>query len=313
MAEPPNRQICLKSSTTSSISIKNLPREVLWIIFSYMDQNTAQSSAASCKLWFEMIRVNSDLSSHICLKPIELHELDERLRDLQFIWARWPVLKTVHFSGYYPIYGLPINATEKIAKYSLRLVDSRDCPTLEKITISASYSLTRFSLELIGNSTSNLKDIYIRFINPIKDMNIHYFQTYICQLLFRFTNSLQRVQIQVLELYYINALFPDLKDITDLYVVKTTSFVNLIKFDLRKMCWQFKNLKRFHINVSLGIKSETDNYWVDDYWVKNEFSEDVDTIFQDITDVKIQCYRDTGGIIFTIAKKPNQKTEILTY
>ena len=68
--------------------------------------------------------------------------------------------------------------------------------------------------------------------------------------------------------------------------------------------------------MSLGIRSETDDYWVDDHWVKNEFPEDVDTIFQDITDVKIQCYRETQytrGIIFTIAKKPNQKTEILTY
>ena len=119
-----------------------------------MDQKTAQSSTATCKLWFELIRGNSDLSSHICLKPIELHELDERLWDLQLIWARWPVLKTIHFLGHYPIY-----ATEKIAKYSLRLVDSTNCPTLKRITISASYCLTRFSLELIGNSTSNLKDI----------------------------------------------------------------------------------------------------------------------------------------------------------
>ena len=295
-----------KSSTTSSITVENLPREILWIIFSYMDQKTAQSSTATCKLWFELIRGNSDLSSHICLKPIELHELDERLWDLQLIWARWPELKTIHFLGYYPIY-----ATEKIAKYSLRLVDSTNCPNLKRVTISASYCLTRFSLELIGNSTSNLKDICIRFVNPIKDMNIHYFQTCFSQLMFRLTNSLQRLQIQVLELYYINALFPDLRDITDLYVVNTT-FNDFIQYDLGKMCQQFKNLRKFHINVSLHMKSL--DLKITDYYDPV----DVDTIFQDITDVKIQFYRypidrDTGEMVFTIIKKPNQKTEISTY
>ena len=345
-----------KSSTTSSITIENLPREILWIIFSYMDQKTAQSSTSTCKLWFELIRGNSDLSSHIYLEPIELHELDERLWDLQLIWARWPVLKTIHFLGYYPIY-----ATEKIAKYSLRLVDSTNCPTLKRVTISASYCLTRFSLELIGNTTfrgatspasapgqgkttitwrraaagpaafyfanqgktavlSHVapltfkpKDIYIKFVNPIKDMNIHYFQTYFCQLLFWLTNSLQRVQIQVLELYYIEALFPNLRDITDLYVMNTT-YNDFLYYDLGKMGHQFKNLRKFHINVNCHMKSKFEDYYEFPADIRDFWQARIDKKFQDITDVKIQIYRGahyTGEMFFTIIKKPNQKTEIV--
>ena len=52
-----------ESSTTSSISIENLPREILSIIFTYMDQKTVQSSTATCKLWFDLIRGNSNLSA----------------------------------------------------------------------------------------------------------------------------------------------------------------------------------------------------------------------------------------------------------
>ena len=113
----------------------------------------------------------------------------------------------------------------------------------------------------------------------------------------------------MLDLYYINALFPDLRDITDMYVVNTT-FNDFIQYDLGKMCQQFKNLRKFHINVSLHMsESRFENHYD---------PEDVDTIFQDITDVKIQFYRypidwDTGEMVFTIIKKPNQKSEISTY
>ena len=61
-----------------------------------------QSSTATCKLWFELIRGNSSLSSHICLKTME--DIDKQLCDLELTRARWPALKTVDILGEYSIF-----------------------------------------------------------------------------------------------------------------------------------------------------------------------------------------------------------------
>ena len=74
MEEPP------ESSTTSSISIENLPREILWIIFSYMDQKTVKSSTATCKLWFDLIHSNSDLYGRIYKKRTSKERLQRLIR-----------------------------------------------------------------------------------------------------------------------------------------------------------------------------------------------------------------------------------------
>ena len=58
---------------------------------------------------------------------------------------KWPVLKTIEFRGYYPY----LSMVEKILQYSKRLVDSEDCPTLEKIIVSASFSLNKVFLTKI--------------------------------------------------------------------------------------------------------------------------------------------------------------------
>ena len=307
MEEPP------ESSTTSSISIENLPREILWIIFSYMDQKTVQSSTATCKLWFELIRGNSSLSSHICLKTME--DIDKQLCDLELTRARWPALKTVDILGEYSIFEV-----EKIAKYSLKLFNSMDCPTLEKIIISSLDGLTWFYLDVIGNTTYNMKGICIRFVNGVWSLELKkHFRKRFCQMLKLLTNSVQKVQLQVLELSYINILYPELEELADLYVENTT-LVDLKRFDFTKMCEKFKNLKTFHIDVSLHMKSE-----VEDHWMNNEFPVVLDAVFQDITDVKIQFYLETHlfpeffgtfnrpwthyteDIVFMIIKKPNQK------
>ena len=98
MEEPSNKKTkrdC-KSAATNSIGIGNLPREVLCIIFLYLDKKSVLNSTATCNLWFELIRGNSNLSSNVCFKIVKFHEITQ---DLKLTEARWPVLKTVKFCG----------------------------------------------------------------------------------------------------------------------------------------------------------------------------------------------------------------------
>ena len=56
------------------------------------------------------------------------------------------------------------------------------------------------------------------------------------------------------------------------------------------------------MNVSL--------HWsqLEDDWIKLRLPQVIDEMFQDITDVKIQCIRGIG--VFTVAKEPNQATKV---
>ena len=165
MEEPPKKKVKVthEDSKTSTVSLTNLPREILCTIFSHLDQKSVKNSTGTCKLWFELIRGNSNLSSHICVKTIELQEFDQRLCDLELTSARWPVLKAVEFCGDYPSF-----IADKIVQYSLKLVNSKDCPTLEKVIISVSYCLTRFSPQFPRLLSGTIKVIYKGVLNVRK-------------------------------------------------------------------------------------------------------------------------------------------------
>jgi hypothetical protein len=83
--------------------------------------------------------------------------------------------------------------------------------------------------ELIRNNMCNLKKIYIKFVSCYTHTQeaIEPFRKNFCQMLNYLTNlALQRVQIIVQKLYYINTLFSNLEHLTDLHV-KTTTLVVL--------------------------------------------------------------------------------------
>jgi hypothetical protein len=131
--------------------------------------------------------------------------------------------------------------------------------------------------------------------------------------------SLQRVEIKVQNLYYIDTLFPHLEEITDLYVLHTyfTHFQRFIACNLEKFCQQFKNLRKFQIDVNL---SESQYYPIE-YgsqfdWIKVRLPQVIDEMFQDITDVKIQFNTGTGyteAVVVTVTKEPNQTTKVSTF
>jgi len=364
MEEPPNKKTKrdFKSAATNSIGIGNLPREVLCVIFLYLDKKSLRNSTATCNLWFELIRGNSNLSSHV-----KLYKFDERIQDLKLTGARWPAMKTVQFCGY---------LAEEIPIRSMKLVNTKECPTLEKIIISCPYCLTtKFpqfprllsgtiteltfnlkddlrsiqvehvtslmlvldskairertlpnGLKLIGNTANNLKELYIRFVNsdaicyywsennPTQEEQetLESFQKSLSQMIKPLAKSLQRVQIKVQNLYYIDTLFPHLEELTDLYVLDTgfQPFQRFIYCNLEKFSQQFKNLRKFHINVNLSLH----RYQFD--WIKVTLPQVIDEMFQDITDVKIQFYTWSGSndvTAVTITKEPNQTTKVSTF
>ena len=146
MEEPPTKKIkvLIEDCSTNSISIEIIPKEVLCIIFSYLDRKAVKNVTAICKLWFEIIRGDSKRSSHVCLSCMSLHELDTRIAELDFTLPRWPVLKIIEFRGYYYSYlSVGISVLNKILKFSRRIANSEDCPSLEKIIVTDSYSLGR--------------------------------------------------------------------------------------------------------------------------------------------------------------------------
>ena len=364
MEAPPNKKTKrdFKSAATNSISIGNLPREILCIIFLYLDKKSLQNSTATCNLWFELIRGNSNLSSHV-----KLYEFDERIQDLKLTGARWPVLKTVQLCGY---------VAEEIPIRSMKLENTKECPTLEKIIISAPYCLTtKFpqfprllsgtiteltfnlkndlrsiqvehvtslrlvldleaiqdsklanGLKLIGNTANNLKELYIRLFNsdgicfywsecnPTQEEQEtkESFQKSFCQMIKPLAKSLQRVQIKVQNLYYIDTLFPHLEELTDLYVLHTyfDKFQRFIACNLEKFSQKFKNLRKFHINVDLSLyRSQFD-------WIKVRLPQIIDEMFQDMTDVRIQFntrenIKEVTAV--TVTKEPNQTTKVSTF
>jgi hypothetical protein len=162
MGKPPRKKI-----KSNKGSLKNfgdiLPREILCIIFSNLDKKSVKSATATCKLWFELIRNDSNLSSYICLKVIKPQQFDQRIQDLETAVAKWPVLKSIRFCGPYPYPFVHFSVVEKIVKHLIKLVDSKKCPNLEKIIVSVSYCLESFSPQLpaIGTTkefTFNPKD-----------------------------------------------------------------------------------------------------------------------------------------------------------
>lgn len=150
MEEPPSKKIKVnEDSLTNLISIEILPREMLCIIFLHLDKKSVQSATATCKFWFELIRNDSTLSSHVCFKVIKMQEFDKRIQDLEVSVARWPALKTIKFCGYYPYFSV----VEKLVQHTTKIVNAQDCPPLEKIIVSVSYCLERFFPNLPGFGT----------------------------------------------------------------------------------------------------------------------------------------------------------------
>ena len=129
------------SAIIDSLEVKVLPREILCIIFSYLDKKSVQNATGTCKLWFELIRSDKNLSDNICLEKFGLQQLSQKILIGEWTWARWPVLKTIKFGDLSAAHTQP-TISKKVASYLSKLVCFKECPTLEKVVFSVSCTLT---------------------------------------------------------------------------------------------------------------------------------------------------------------------------
>ena len=114
-----------------------LPKEIWCIIFSHLDEKSIRSSSATCKLWFELIRNDLKISSDIYLVNAGLNEFRTILEKSEWMWERWPVLKTLEF-------GPKIKYSCENEKQAMNIVKSinfKQCETLEKVVFGVKYDL----------------------------------------------------------------------------------------------------------------------------------------------------------------------------
>ena len=121
------------SFAVSLIKIEILPREILCIIFSYLDKKSVQNATASCKLWFNLIRGDSKLSGYINFEKFGVEPLFRKISIGEWNWARWPALKTLRFGGL---------SDANFQNTFFTLLCFKGCPTLEKVVMSGSCTLT---------------------------------------------------------------------------------------------------------------------------------------------------------------------------
>ena len=272
MEEPPSKKIKVtQDSLTYLISVEILPREILCIIFSYLDKKSVQSATATCKLWFELIRNDSNLSSHVCFKAIKLQEFDKRIQDLEISMARWPVLKTIKFCGNYPYFSV----VKKLAQHTPKLVNSKDCPPLEKIIVSVSYCLERFFPHLPDFGT-----VEEFAFNPNND-------------------------IRSLRAEHISSLGLELKDIEDIEDIEEVSSglaligataCNLKKISIRSMTFykQKEEIERFRNSFCQMLKQLSVSLQIVELKVNDLNNIFIDTIIlnsKELTDLKLMKTR----------------------
>ena len=93
-------------------------------------------------------------------------------------------------------------------------------------------------------------------------------------------------------------------------------FQRFITCDLEKFSQQFKNLRKFHIDVNLSESQYYPYVYSSHFdWMKVRLPQVIDEMFQDITDVKIQfnTRRESNEVTaVTVTKEPNQNTKVST-
>ena len=275
-----------------------LPREILSIIFSYLEEKSMRSASETCKLWFELIRNDSNFSSHIFLKYNGLKELQAKIKKSEWIWDRWPVLKVLELGP------LSVNIDElKSLKEAVDLVKSinfKDCPTLEKVIFSVNFGLedffpdfhTDWRIATVEQLTFNPKhanesfgreqisvlhiDLDSSNLNPFMDLS-----RFDLNILNDCLNdSIQTVKLTVKYVKNFLALSNTLDFVTDLYVKQLTG--SLLKSTV-PMFQQFKRMRKCQVNVTLWSLEE----WL---YFETQGPIIVNEKFQDMTEVNLSFH-----------------------
>ena len=283
-----------------------LPREILCIIFSFLEEKYLHSASETCKLWFELIRNDSNLSSHIFLKCDGLKELQTKIEKSEWIWNRWPVLKVLENGP------LSMNLDEpKSIKEAVDLVKSinfKDCSTLEKVTFRVNIDLQNFFPDF--NSELKIATVEQLTFNPKSDIewfgseqisvlhitvdsseysrssiSLSEHRRYKQNMLELFNDSTTTVNLTLVDMIPMDTRIIDVSIdydfVTDLYVKDLAgSFLkNDAFFGITRMFQQFKKLKKCHVDVTVNTLTE----W---YYFEIQGPIIVDQKFQEMTEVK---------------------------
>ena len=302
----------------TEIDVGILPKEILCIIFSYLDKKSAQNASEMCKLWFELIRNDSNLSSHVFLKCDGLKELRIKIEKSEWIWNRWPVLKVLE-TGPLSVnldtdFLLDLDEPTSIqeAVDLVKSINFKDCPTLEKVIFSVNIDLQNFfpdfnselkiatveqltfnpksDIEWFGSEQISLLHITVDS-SEVSSSSISEHRRYKQSMLELFNDSTTTVKLTVGDMIPQGLLVPmdtriigcsiDYDFVTDLYVKDLAG--NFLKndafFGITHMFQQFTKLKKCHVDVSVTTLTE----W---YYFEIQGPIIVDQKFQEMTEVK---------------------------
>ena len=279
-----------------------LPREILCIIFSYMDKKSVKSAGESCKLWLELIRNDSNLSSHVFLKFDGLKELQTKIEKSEWIWNRWPVLKVLELG---PL-SVKIDEPKSIQQASdlVKSINFKDSSTLERVIFSANFDWEDFfpgehsqlkiaTVEqlffnpknvntLLGTEQISVLHINIdtSIYNPRNRTGLERFGQNMLKHLNDSTHTV-KLTIQLWYVPIISYLSNVCYFVTDLYVKSFdgAALKACLRFKHLNLFAQFRRLINCHINVSVRSFEDWHYFGVQGLTIVNE-------LFLDMTKVR---------------------------
>ena len=116
-----------------------LANEIWCHIFSYLDEKSLRTIASTCNFFLELVRGNEKLSGCIVLKSVRLKDLATKIKNSEWIWDRWPSLKTlkipIQFEDLTGLIGSTDQLTETELFDLIRDMKFETCPTLEMVVL----------------------------------------------------------------------------------------------------------------------------------------------------------------------------------
>ena len=136
-------------------NMENLPNEIWCNVFSRLDEKSVRRATLTCKSWFGLIRNDPNCSRHICLKDHSLKEFLTKIEKSEWIWERWPALKTLELDKAVAVIELESNMSkaagfEHQLKCPMQAIDLKkqinfkECLSLEKVVFPVHFDLMDF-------------------------------------------------------------------------------------------------------------------------------------------------------------------------
>jgi len=272
-----------------------LPREILCIIFSYLEQTNLHSASETCKLWFKLTRNDPNLSNQIFLKSDGLKELQYKIEESEWIWNRWPVLKVLKLRHLSANIDEPESLQEVLDL--VKLINFQGCSTLEKVVFSVNFDLKEFFPNFHHHFNPSLRIATVKQLtfNPqsvdesLGKEEISAVHIRVCERRFNnfnqniseyLTDTIQTVQLTVKSSFMIQYVSNAFNFITDLYVQQLISTVlKMYANNNTPMFHQLKKLKKCHVNVMVMSDEDWHYFKIQGPLIVNEK-------FKDMTEVK---------------------------